>query len=467
MGTGGPPRILVVDDEVQVLSFLVELFSTNGWDVHAASSGAEAIDLLEQERFDVVLTDLKMPGADGLDVLRSARTVRPDAEVILMTAYSTVESAIEAMRAGAFHYLIKPFHAEEVLHLAGRAREQGRLARENRFLRSLAREGHRLEDVAAASAGMQEAVAAMQRLADTDAPVLLAGERGTGRGYFARVIHFESGRSQGLFVPVYCAGAAPEILEDELFGHAPGAHRQARLPTAGKVEMADRGTLFVGDLDHAPFAVQERLARLAVLATTVRVGSSEERPVDVRLVASCGPDPEALVRGGALAESLFAVLRAGVIRIPPLRERREDLPMLLHRFLSEANRTRRKPLRGFSGGALAALCAYPWPGNVRELARLVRQVAASKRQGTLVDAADLPPGILYGRSAAGEAPPAPARGDLEEALARIERPMVTQALAVAEHDRRRAAEILRVEPSVLDELIRRYGIDDGPGKGGA
>lgn len=453
-------RILIVDDEPQVLSFLTDLFSSDGWETLAAPSGPAGIEMLEKERFDVVLTDLKMPGADGIEVLRTAKTIQSDAEVILMTAYSSVDSAIEAMRAGAFHYLLKPFHAEEVLHLAAKACEQRRLKRENQFLKASSRGGYELHAVAAMSPAMQEAVGATQRLADTDTPVLLAGEHGTGRGFLARVIHYQSARAEGMFVPVYCAGATEQVLEDDLFGHEPGAYARALLPRPGKMEIAERGTLFLADIEEASPKIQERIARFLATRTIARVGGSEETTLDVRLIASCQPDPEALAAKGKLRPELLEALRPGVIRIPSLRGRTEDIPILLHHYLFEANRERKKPLRGFSDAALKALCAYHWPGNGRELVRLVRAISARKKQGAIVDASDLPVEILYGRrwrkGAADDA--APASADIRDAIGEIEKPMVVQALALCEDDRERAAALLRIDVPALEELMKRHGI---------
>lgn len=461
-------RILVVDDEPQVLSFLADLFSSDGWQTYTAPSGSAGIELLERERFDVILTDLKMPGADGIEVLRTAKTIQSDAEVILMTAYSSVDSAIEAMRAGAFHYLLKPFHAEEVLHLAAKACSQRQLKRENQFLKAASRSGYQLHAIAAMNPAMQAAAASVQRLADTETPVLLAGERGSGRGFLARIVHYHSSRADALFVPAYCAGSTEEILEDDLFGHAPGAYARAVLPRAGKLELANLGTLFLADIDEAGPRIQDRIARYLASRTIVRVGSDQEVALDSRVIASCQPDPEELVRKGKLRPELFEALRPGLIGVPPLRERPEDIPILLHHFLFEANRDRKKPLRGFSEAAVKALCAYPWPGNGRELVRLVRAISARKKQGTIVDAADLPAEIVYGKRRAKEdAGPqeASVQPDIHAAIQDIEKPMVMQALALTGNDREKAATLLRIDVAALEELMRRHGLDrptEGP-----
>ena len=455
-------RILVVDDEPQIRDFLRDLFETAGWDVQSADSGTAGIERLEHGRYDVILTDLKMPGADGIEVLRTAKNLRLDAEVVLMTGYGTVDSAIEAMRAGAFHYLTKPFKAEEVLNLVDKAYAQRQLKRENFFFKAAFRGEHQMQSIVGTGAAAQEITAAIRRLSDIDAPVLLVGERGTGRAFFAKIIHYQSARSAGLFVPVYCAGTTEEALTSDLFGYAAGAYARAVLPRAGKIEMADHGTIFLADIGDASPGVQERLLRLVETKTLSPVGSDRSVEVDVRLVASSATNLEDTAHKGKFLAGLRDRLAAGTIAVPPLRERADDIPLLLHHFLYESNRDRKKPLRGFSEAALSALAVYSWPGNIRELRDLVRSISARKKQGTVVDAADLPPEILYGRKrkraadAGPSEPPAPA---IDDAIEDLEKPMVLQALALAEWDRERAAELLHIDAAALEELMRRHKIE--------
>jgi DNA-binding NtrC family response regulator len=454
-----PMRILVVDDEPQVLGFLEELFRTAGWEVQGAGTGLEGIEKLERGRFDVVLTDLKMPGAGGMEVLRTARKLQADAEVVLMTAYGSVDTAIDAMRAGAFHYLTKPFKAEEVLNLVEKAYAHRRLRRENLFLKAESRSGHLIHSVVGTGAAIQEVAAAVQRLADTETPVLFAGERGTGRAFFARILHFHSSRAASLFVPVQCAGTGDDTLERELFGHAAGAYDRAVLPHPGKVAMADHGTLYLSEIGDAGPRVQERLVELLRTRTVLPVSGERRVETDVRLVASTSRPLAALAAQGRFHRELQEMLAAGTIVLPALRERAEDIPLLLHHFLFEANRKRKKPLRGFSQAALSALGAHPWPGNVRELVEFVEAVSSRKKQGTVVDAADIPTEILYGRKARRAPEPAGGGGadDVGSAIEELEKPMVLQALALAEGDLEKAAELLRIDLPALEELLRRYG----------
>jgi DNA-binding NtrC family response regulator len=389
-------RILVVDDEPAIVSLLATILREKGWDVSEAGSGTEGIDRLERSQFDVILTDLVMPGESGIGLLRAAKEIHPDVEVILMTGYATADTAIEAMRGGAFHYLVKPLKIEEMLNLAEKAYEKRRLSRENQFLKAEIRGDYQIQSVVGDSKAVGHLVESLQGLGSTGDPVLLVGERGTGRSFFARFIHFNSPRSAGLFVPVYCAGVPDEKLSAELFGH-PGAAGERNIPSRpGKMEMANHGTLYLSDLCEAGPGVLERVERL-LAAKAVSAGDGRETPADIRLVASTAIPPEDLARNGKVPPGLLRSLEPGTVRIPPLRERSEDVPMLLHYFLQEANRERKKPLRGFTPAALSILEPYEWPGNVRELRDLVRAVAAKKRQGTMVDASDVPPEIIYRR----------------------------------------------------------------------
>jgi two-component system response regulator PilR (NtrC family) len=394
--TTGRKRILVVDDEPAIVSLLATVLRDKGWDVAEAGSGTEGIDLLERDQYDVILTDLVMPGDSGIDLLRAAKEIHPDVEVILMTGYATADTAIEAMRGGAFHYLVKPLRIEEMLHLAEKALQQRRLSRENQFLKAEIRGDYQIQSVVGDSVAIARLVDSLQLLGGAGDPVLLVGERGTGRGFFARFVHFNSPRSAGLFVPVYCAGVPEEKLSAELFGQLPAPGERNIPPRPGKVEMANHGTLYLSDLGEAGPGVLERLERL-LAPKAGDTGGSRENPGDVRIIASTVVPPEELSRGGKFPTALLRALEQGTVRIPPLRERSEDIPMLLHHFLQEANRERKKPLRGFTPAALSILEPYEWPGNVRELRDLVRAVAAKKRQGTVVDASDIPPEIIYRR----------------------------------------------------------------------
>lgn len=388
-------RVLVVDDEPMIVSLLSTILREKGWVVTEARSGTEGIDQLDRIRFDVILTDLVMPGDSGIDLLRAAKEIYPDIEVILMTGYATADTAIEAMRNGAFHYIMKPLKTEEVVHLVEKAYSQRQLQRENQFLKSEIRAAHHVQSVVGDSKPILGLIATLQGIAGVDSPVLLVGERGTGRGFFARIVHFHSRRSAELCVPVHCAGVPEETLIAELFG-APGAiEDKTSVPHSGKVELANHGTLYLADFAEAGRQVLERMNRLLVDKTMVPDGGTEPISRDVRIIASSAVPAEELARRGNVPAELLKALEPGIVRIPALREHLEDVSLLLHHFLQEANRERKKPLRGFTPSALSALETYDWPGNVRELRDLVRIIAGRKKQGTMIDATDIPPEVLY------------------------------------------------------------------------
>ncbi len=388
-------RVLVVDDEPMIVSLLSTILREKGWDVTEARSGTEGIDQLDRARFDVILTDLVMPGDSGIDLLRAAKEIHPDVEVILMTGYATAETAIEAMRNGAFHYIMKPLKTEEVVNLVEKAYSQRQLQRENQFLKSEIRAAHHVQSVVGDSEPILRLIATLQGIAGVDDPVLLAGERGTGRGFYARIVHFHSRRSGELCVPVYCAGVPEETLISELFGGPCAIEDQTSVPYSGKIELANHGTLYLADFAEAGRKVLERIDRFLADKTMVLGGGTEPVALDIRLIASSAVPEEELARRENVPPTLLKALEPGIVRIPALREHLEDVPLLLHHFLQEANRERKKPLRGFTTSALSSLETYRWPGNVRELRDLVRAVAGRKKQGTMIDATDIPPEILY------------------------------------------------------------------------
>jgi DNA-binding NtrC family response regulator len=388
-------RILVVDDEPQILGLLSTVLSEHGWEVTGAGSGADGIEKLEHAQFDVILTDLVMPGESGIDLLRASKEIHPDVEVILMTGYATADTAIEAMRTGAFHYLVKPLKIEEVLNLVEKAYIQRHLLRENQFLKSEVRAEYQAQSVVGDSEATARVVASLQGIAGTGDPVLLVGEPGSGRTFFARFVHFTSSRASGLFVPVYCAGVPEEKVAADLFGQPPASGDRSLAPRPGKIELANHGTLYVADIGEACRGILERLAEYLESRSPGAAGGNREASLDIRLIFSAAVPLDEFPNRDAFPPRLARMLETGTVRIPALRERSRDVPLLLHHFLEEANRDRKKPLKGFTPAALAMLEPYEWPGNVRELFNLVRTIASKKKQGTMIDASDIPPEIIY------------------------------------------------------------------------
>jgi len=388
-------RVLVVDDEPMIVSLLSTILREKGWDVTEAQSGSDGIDQLDRASFDVILTDLVMPGESGIDLLRAAKEIHPDVEVILMTGYANADTAIEAMRNGAFHYIMKPLKTDDVMSLVEKAYSQRQLQRENQFLKSEIRAAHHVQSVVGDSEPILRLIATLQGIADVGGPVLLAGERGTGRGFFARIVHFNSRRSAELCVPVHCEGVPEETLLAELFGAPSATGDKTSVPHSGKVELANHGTLYLADFAEAGREVLERIHQFIADRTAVPDGGTNPGTLDVRLIVSSAVPVEELARRENVPPTMLKALEPRIVRIPPLREHLEDVPLLLHHFLQEANRERKKSLRGFTSSALSSLEAYDWPGNVRELRDLVRAIAGKKKQGTMIDATDIPPEILY------------------------------------------------------------------------
>ncbi len=369
-------RVLVCDDKENFTKLFRRILPVDRFDVTTAGDGARALALVGAGDFDVVVTDIRMPGADGLAVLREALARDPDAEVILMTAYATVPAAVAAIRLGAYDYLAKPFEPDEALLVIERALERRRLRQEARDLRKALAGTHRIDNLVARSPAMVPVISLVRRAATSEATVLVTGESGTGKEVVARAIHVTGDRASGRFVAVNC-GAIPEtLIESELFGHTKGSFTGATTDRRGLFEEADGGTLLLDEIADLPLSMQVKLNRVLQERQVRRVGAGDERPVDVRVIAATNVDLKARVASGQFREDLFYRLNVLHLQLPPLRERREDIPTLAA-FLLERHGARRDPHpQGFTAEALSALVQYPWPGNVRELENAVERAIA-------------------------------------------------------------------------------------------
>jgi DNA-binding NtrC family response regulator len=369
-------RILVCDDKENFLKLFRRILPEDRYDIVTATDGSRALGLLSAAAFDVVVTDIRMPGADGLSVLREARARDPDVEVILMTAYASVPAAVDAMRQGAYDYLAKPFEPDEALLIVERALERRRLREQARDLRRALEGITRIDNLVAKSPAMAPAVALVQRAAASDATVLVTGESGTGKEVVARAIHASGERRNGRFVAVNC-GAIPEaLLESELFGHVKGSFTGAAADRRGLFEEASGGTIFLDEIADLPLAMQVKLNRVLQERSVRRVGGTDERQVDMRVIAATNVDLRARVAAGQFREDVFYRLNVLPIALPPLRERREDIPALAA-FLLERHATRRPGApEGFTAEALSALVGHDWPGNVRELENAIARALA-------------------------------------------------------------------------------------------
>ena len=368
-------RVLVVDDKDNIVKLLTRILSPE-FDITTAEDGTRALGLIAATEFDVILSDIRMPGADGMAVLQETRRQYPDTEVILMTAFGTVQDAVLAMKQGAYDYLQKPFEPDEALILVRRAMERRQLRAQARDLQAALAGAHRFENLVAESAPMRRVLDLVHRAASSDATVLITGESGTGKEVVAHAIHRASVRKQRRFVPVNC-GAMPEALfEAELFGYVKGAFTGAAADRPGLFEEAHEGTLLLDEIGELPLAMQVKLNRALQEHTIRRVGASDERAVDVRVIAATNLDLKARVAAGQFREDLFYRLNVLAIVLPPLRERREDIPLLAAFLLERRGARHSAAPDGFTADALTALVQYPWPGNVRELENAIERAVA-------------------------------------------------------------------------------------------
>jgi len=440
--------VLIVDDEKNIREHLATYVRSLRHRAEVAPEATAALALLEQHEPDVIFSDVRMAGMDGLALLREIRRRRPDAVVVLMTAYATVAQAVEAMRAGAYDYLVKPFSLDQVGLLLARVLEVQALRRENRALRRVLDEPAVLES---ASPAMARALATARQAAASDATLLLTGESGTGKNVLAAAMHAWSPRHAGPFVTISCTSLAEHILESELFGHMKGAFTSAWKDKPGRLEAARGGTIFLDEVGDLPPELQGKLLRFLEEHRFERVGGSETIEVDARVVAATNRDLEADVRGGRFREDLYFRLNVIAIRLPPLRERAADLPALTDQVLASVTaRHRRGPLV-LAPEARRALAAYAWPGNVRELVNALERAVVLSR-GDTIRAEDLPDRLL-------EPPPAaPATPEAGLSLEDVERHHIVQVLAESSTLEDAAAR-LGINVTTLWRKRKRYGIE--------
>jgi DNA-binding NtrC family response regulator len=426
-----------------------------GHPVEPVASAEEALERLQHQEFDLVLTDVQMPGMTGLDLLRRLATERPELPVIILSAHATVENAIEALRHGAVDYLTKPFGREELLNRVGQALELQELRRENRRLKSLIQEHYDLEGMVGSSGRMQEVYRIARRVSATGATVLIQGESGTGKELLARSIHVNSRRTEGPFVPVNCAAIPESLLESELFGHTRGAFTGAVSAREGKFQAADSGSIFLDEVSELPLQVQTRLLRVLQERTVDMVGAEQPVPVDVRVIAATNRDLQEEVAAGRFREDLYYRLAVVPIRIPPLRDRREDIPDLFDHFLHTYSLEQARPLPTVDSAVYERLRDHSWPGNVRELQNTVQRMLVMTSSEHLAPA-DLPdnvgaPSLQSGRLIEGLL-------DTDLSLAEMEKRLIRAALGRHAGNQTRAARAIGVSRSTLIYRMQKYGI---------
>jgi len=451
------PTILIADDEKNTREGLARALQRH-YDVLLAEDGRRALELLEQRPVDIVLSDVRMPGMDGLTLLSRALARQPQPLVILLTAYGTVETAVEAMKRGAYDFLQKPVNLDQLdlkLKQALRSRD---VEVENRALREQLDEKFGMDKILGTSAPMQEVFDTLRQVAPTRATVLVEGESGTGKELVARAIHQLSPRVHGPFVPVHCAALSKTLLESELFGHEKGAFTGATERRSGRFEMADGGTLFLDEIGEIDPAVQVKILRVLEEHKFERVGGSEMIEVDVRLLAATNRDLKKMVAEGTFREDLFYRLYVVNVHLPPLRDRGSDIPMLAQHFLQEFAAENNKPVAGLTPDTLDLLAAYRWPGNVRELRNVMERMVVLARSEKLT-VRDLPANIR--ELAAGK----PAGGALAGNLTieAAEKQLIIQALKQHDGNRTLAAQQLGLSRRTLHRKLNEYGLRQEPG----
>jgi len=452
---GGSGAVLVIDDEPVLQDVLGSLLQQNGFEYFAAMSGSDGMRILRDEEIDVVLLDLMLPDRNGLELLPDIKAHDPHLPVVVITAYSSIESAIDAMREGAFHYVPKPFKNEEVLHVIRRAAERRQLLTENLLLKS------RLDgigEIVGRSRRMQEVFELMRRAAPARSNILVVGDSGTGKELVARAIHRLSPRRQRPFVPVHTSAIPSELLESTLFGHVKGAFTGAVTSRKGLFEAAHEGTLFLDEVGTISPDSQTKLLRVIQEREFLRVGGVEPIAVDVRLVAATNLNLWEEVRSGGFREDLYYRLNVICIELPRLQDRADDIPILAAHFLRVHAEENQREVEGFTARAMDALSEYSWPGNVRELENAVERAVVLCR-GTLIDVDELPPAIRSRERRPTPKAQLPGEGlDFRKAVAEYQAQLIREALQACGGVQRRAARLLGLSPTTLNEIVHRLGL---------
>ena len=450
--------IHIIDDEPVIHDVLSQLLTSEGYDVEISGSGEEALEKYTAQRFDLVLLDLLMPGMDGIEVLRAIKRIQPQAVVVIITAYASVESAIEAMKIGAFDYVQKPFKHEELLLIVARALEHKALQEENLRLKDELKRKFSFGNIIGKSKVMMNVFDLVKAAAPTRSTILVEGESGTGKELVARAIHQNSNRSGFPFIIVNSGSLPPDLLESHLFGHVKGAFTGAVSEKQGLFEAADKGTIFFDEISSIGMETQAKLLRVMQDREFMRLGGTKTLKVDVRIIAATNTDLEELIRQKAFRTDLFYRLNVIKIMLPPLRERKEDIPLLVKHFLAFYAKENDKAIEGVSEDVLEILEKNAWPGNVRELENLIERAVVFAKSKTITRE-NLPEVLLSPARKAGDI-----AGDglnLRDQTLAFQKRLIETALKKAKGIQKTAASMLDVKPTTLNEMIKRLGIDAG------
>jgi two-component system response regulator AtoC len=451
--------ILIIEDEANMRHMLSMLLSKAGYEVKTASDGQEGLEAIEKEAFDFILCDIKMPRMDGMAFLRSAADKLKDTSVIMMSAYGTVDTAIEAMKLGAYDYISKPFKTDEVLLTLRKADERERLKRENLMLRNQIQrieKSYNFSNIVAKSKGMQSVFDLIKKVADYKTTVLITGESGTGKELVARAIHFNGARHSGPLVSVNCGGIPETLLESELFGYKKGAFTDARKDKLGRFEEAHSGSIFLDEIGELPLSLQVKLLRVLQEEEITPLGGTGVKKIDVRVVAATARNLAEEITKGSFREDLYYRINVVNIYLPPLRERLEDIALLAEHFVGIFNEKLGKDIRGISAEVMERFMAYPWPGNVRELENVIER-AILLAPGNKLELSDLPPTVKPALSSpAAFAPEGIA--SIKKASRIVEKDLIERALRKTNGNRTQAAKILEISRPVLIAKIKEYNV---------
>lgn len=442
-------HLLIVDDDQVTLDLLKEVLLKEGYQVATASSGEEAIALGKDHLFDIVITDVRMRNKDGMEVLKSFKKISPETSVIMITAFGSMDTAIEAIREGAFDYISKPFKLEEIKYTVKRSLEQKKILEENKFYRQELIDKYQIKNVIGRTPQMLQVYKTIAKVADSKSTILLYGERGTGKELVARAIHYNSNRNNRPFIPVDCASLVETLMESELFGHVRGAFTGALSTKRGLFEEADGGTLFLDEIGNLSLSIQAKLLRFLQEHEFKRVGGTENIKVDVRVIAATNQPLEPLIKNGKFREDLFDRLNVVSITLPPLRERKEDIPLLANHFLQRFSQENRKDITHFSPEALDLLTQYSWPGNVRELEHTIERAVILSTH-PLILPEDLPKKIWD------EIKTPEFKIDKEFLpLREVERRYVLKVLQETGGNKKKASEILGIDRTTLYRILEK------------
>jgi two-component system response regulator PilR (NtrC family) len=451
--------ILIIDDEEVLQDVLTSLLTREGYEVASARTGEEGLRMMNEETYDLVLLDLMLPGMSGQEVLKQARREHPDTVVVVITAFSSIEGAIAAMREGAFHYIPKPFKNEEVLLTVAKGLEQRRLTSENRTLRAQLEQRFGFENIVGKSKPMQEIFDLIRLAAPSKSNILILGDSGTGKELVAKAIHLQSRRSGGPFITVNSGSMPPDLLESNLFGHVKGAFTGAVTAKKGLFELADGGSIFFDEIGNIPLETQAKLLRVIQEKEFMRLGGTEILTSDSRIIAATNADLETAVAEEEFREDLYYRLNVITLSLPPLRARSEDIPLLARHFLERYSQENEKEIDHITPEAMEVLLDHHWPGNVRELENVIERAVVLAREPE-IGVALLPPSVRRERNGiAPSMPTLPADGtSLKEAVSEFERQMIVRALQANDGVQKHAAEMLKVKPTTLHEMMKRLNV---------